>query len=203
MPTYTFEGFVLDLDRGSLKHDGLEIYLRPQSLEVLCHLVKNGRRLVSKAEIRQAIWGDTAVTDDSLVQCLGDVRRALGDRDTLVRTIPRRGYMLDADVACRPSTVAVIPFVELDGEVGREEYFGDGIAEELITQLTRIPGLRVASRSSSFRFRGPQPDLHVLGTALKVDAVIEGSIRREAGRFRISARLVAIPDGMQIWSEHL
>ncbi len=202
MPTYAFEGFVLDLDRGSLKHDEREIRLRPQSFAVLCHLVKNARRLISKTELRRAVWGGTVVTDDSLVQCLTDIRRALGDRESLVRTLSRRGYTLDADVAWRPSTVAVLPFLELGGDRGRDSYFGDGVAEELISQLTRVPGLRVASRSSSFRFRADEPDLRAIGTALNVDAVVEGSIRHAAGRFRVSARLVAVPEGVQIWAEN-
>lgn len=201
MPTYSFEGFVLDLDQGLLKRHGRQISLRPQSFGVLSYLVKNSRRLVDKTELMGAIWGSTAVTEDSLVQCLGDVRRALGDRETLVRTIPRRGYALDAEVACNPSSVAVLPFIDLGDEPGHEEYFGDGLAEELIVELARIPGLRVASRSSSFRFRGGNRDIQGIGTALKVDAVIEGSIRRAGDRLRVSAQLVGIPDGFQIWSE--
>ena len=201
LPTYSFEGFVLDLDGGLLKRDGREICLRPQSFAVLSFLVKNSRRLVDKTELMHAIWGSTAVTDDSLVQCLGDVRKALGDRETLLRTVPRRGYVLDAEVARRPSTVAVLPFIELGDDPGQEGYFGDGLAEELITELTRIPGLRVASRSSSFRFRGSNRDIQGIGTALKVDSVIEGSIRRIGDRIRVSAQLVGIPDGFHLWSE--
>jgi serine/threonine-protein kinase len=200
MPTYAFEGFALDIERGSLRHERREISLRPQSFAVLCYLVKNGGRLVAKAELKEAIWGSTAVTEDSLVQCLGDVRRALGDRDTLVRTIPRRGYMLDTDVACLPSSVAVLPLVDLEADAG-QQYLGDGLAEELITQLARVRGLRVASRSSSFRFRGSEQDLQSIGKALNVDSVIEGSIRRAGDRFRVSVRLVDVNDGLQIWSE--
>jgi len=201
LPTYSFEGFVLDLERGLLKRDGREIRLRPQSFAVLSYLVKNRGRLVDKTELMDAIWGSTAVTEDSLMQCLGDIRRAFGDRETLVRTIPRRGYALDAEVVCRPKTVAVLPFTDLGDEPGREEYFGDGLAEELITELTRIPEMRVASRSSSFRFRGSNRDIQAIGTALKVDSVIEGSIRHAGDRLRVSAQLVSIPDGFEIWSE--
>jgi adenylate cyclase len=94
-----FDRYVLDLDRGSLLLDGNEIALRPKTFAVLLHLVENSNRLVSKEELFRAVWPNVAVTDDALVQSIGELRRALGDDGPrLIKTIPRRGYRLDSGV---------------------------------------------------------------------------------------------------------
>lgn len=96
---YSFEGFALNLDRASLLHDGQTVKLRPKSFETLRYLLENRGRLVTKDELIQAVWPDSFVTDDSLVQCLMDIRRALGrDSQNYIKTVPRRGYIFDADV---------------------------------------------------------------------------------------------------------
>ncbi len=108
-----FDRFTIDLDRGSLRQDGKEIWLRPKSLAVLCYLAENAGRLILKEEIFAALWPDAAVTDDSLVQCIGEVRRALGnDCRRIVQTIPRRGYLFNTAVSCseikwEPTSTAV------------------------------------------------------------------------------------------------
>lgn len=97
--TFLFNEFTLDLMRGCLLRGNEEIKLRPKSFETLRHLVENSGRLVSKNELIAAVWPDTSVTDDSLVQCLIDVRRALGEYgQQMIKTVPRRGYIFDADV---------------------------------------------------------------------------------------------------------
>jgi TolB-like protein/DNA-binding winged helix-turn-helix (wHTH) protein/cytochrome c-type biogenesis protein CcmH/NrfG len=96
-----FDRYVLDLDRGALLRDGYEIELRPKTFAVLRFLVENHGRLVSKDELFAAVWPNIAVTDDALVQSIGELRRALGDDDglRLIKTIPRRGYRFECDVA--------------------------------------------------------------------------------------------------------
>src|SRR5882672_1080535 len=85
-----FDRYVLDLDRGCLVLDGSEIVLRPKTFAVLQHLVQNSSRLVSKEELFAAVWPNLIVTDDALVQSIGDLRRALGDHGPrLIRTVPR------------------------------------------------------------------------------------------------------------------
>src|SRR6185295_16911544 len=97
--TRMFGEFTLDLDRALLLQNGNEVKLRPKSFEALKYLVEHPGRVVSKGELIQAIWPDTFVTDDSLVQCLRDVRLALGsERQRFIKTSPRRGYIFDADV---------------------------------------------------------------------------------------------------------
>ncbi|MEJ0074083.1 MAG: winged helix-turn-helix domain-containing protein [Alphaproteobacteria bacterium] len=98
-----FDRYVLDLDRGSLLRDGAEITLRPKTFAVLLHLVENPNRLVSKEDLFGAVWPNIAVTDDALVQSIGELRRALGDDGPrLIRTVPRRGYRLESDVSADP-----------------------------------------------------------------------------------------------------
>src|SRR5262245_32048514 len=90
----TFENYALDVDRRSLECDGRHLALRPQAMEVLCYLARNPGRPISKAELFQEIWPGIAVTDDSLVQCIRDIRAVLDDGShRIVKTVPRRGYL--------------------------------------------------------------------------------------------------------------
>jgi DNA-binding winged helix-turn-helix (wHTH) protein len=94
---HSFDDFTLDLDRGCLLRSGQEVKLRPKSFEVFKYLVEHHGRLVSKNDLMRAVWADAFVTDDSLVQCLIEVRRALGDESRrYVKTVPRRGYIFEA-----------------------------------------------------------------------------------------------------------
>jgi DNA-binding winged helix-turn-helix (wHTH) protein len=97
--TYSFGEFTLDVDRGALLSAGVDIKLRPKSFEVLTYLVERYGRLVSKNELLDAIWSETVVTDDAVTQCLVDIRRAIKDQSQkVVRTVPRRGYIIDIPV---------------------------------------------------------------------------------------------------------
>src|SRR5215475_813442 len=96
---YVFDGFTVDLARGCLMRHGEEVKLRPKSFNALIYLVENTSRLISKEELIGAIWPDVAVTDDSLVQCLIEIRKALGDdAQRYIKTVRRRGYIFDAQV---------------------------------------------------------------------------------------------------------
>jgi len=98
-PQLRFDRYVVNFDRGSLLFDGSEVALRPKTFAVLSHLVENSGRLVSKEELFAAVWPNLAVTDDTLVQSVGELRRALGsDGPRLIRTVPRRGYRFDAPI---------------------------------------------------------------------------------------------------------
>jgi len=97
-------------------------------------------------------------------------------------------------------SIAVLPFVDMSPE-GDQEYFGDGIAEELLNELTRLEGLRVAGRTSSFSFKGGDQDIRVIGESLNVDLVLEGSVRKDGDRVRITAQLIDTADGYHHWSQ--
>jgi len=97
---FRFDRFTLDLTRGSLQLGEQDIYLRPKAFDVLCYLVESAGRLVSKSELYQAIWPNVVVSDDSLVQCIRELRQKLGDDEhRLIKTVSRRGYLLDATVS--------------------------------------------------------------------------------------------------------
>src|SRR5262245_33097944 len=97
---YLFDDFTIDLDRGCLMRDGNEVKLRPKSFEVLKYLVEHHGQLVSTNDLVHAVWADACVTDDSLVQCMVEVRRALGDESRrYVKTVPRRGYIFETQVS--------------------------------------------------------------------------------------------------------
>ena len=151
---YRFGGFTLDLTRGALTAaDGAEIALRPKSFTLLCHLVENAGRLLGREELTQVLWPGVFVTEDSLVQCVKEVRRALRDDERrLLRTLPRRGYLFAAKVSraaatspavssanasprIDPPMVVVLPFTNMTGD-GEQEHVTDGITEDLTTALS-------------------------------------------------------------------
>ena len=101
----------------------------------------------------------------------------------------------------RAPAVAVLPFANLSGDKDNE-YFSDGLADEIITVLTRIQGLRVTARTSSFAFRGRYQDVREIGARLGVSALLEGSVQRSGGRVRVSAQLVETRNGFHLWSEY-
>ncbi len=112
--SYRFAGFTLDLAKGCLFNGVQEIKLRPKVYEALKYLVEHPGRLISKQELMQAVWPDSFVTDDSLVQCALELRRALDDRDQqLLKTVPRRGYLFSAKVTQLSQTADPFPTTEL------------------------------------------------------------------------------------------
>jgi TolB-like protein/Flp pilus assembly protein TadD len=222
-----FGGYTLDANRRSLARDGRHLPLRPQAMEVLCYLAKNPGRPISKEELFQEIWPGISVTDDSLVQCIGDIRQVLQDRDhRIVKTVPRRGYLFaglilrgprdEKDLPApspaitksengplplpdRPS-IAVLPFANMSGEPD-QEYFVDGMSEDLITGLSRIRWLFVIARNSTFVYKHRAVDVKQVARELGVRYVLEGSVRRAGKQLRISAQLIDAVTGGHHWAE--
>src|ERR1043165_4369884 len=103
----SFDRFELDLMRGCVRVAGRDLDLRPKEFHLLCHLAENAGRLVSKQEIHDAVWGDVAVSDDALVQCIRELRQKLGDADrAVIRTVPRRGYLLNVSKGAPDAALA-------------------------------------------------------------------------------------------------
>ena len=113
-----------------------------------------------------------------------------------------RGGRGPAGTAAQPGTasIAVLPFVNMSSDK-EQEYFSDGLSEELLNDLAKIPGLRVAARTSSFQFKGKTEDLRTVGEKLNVATILEGSVRKEGNRVRITAQLIKVADGFHLWSE--
>lgn len=108
------------------------------------------------------------------------------------------GHVTDATVSSR--SIAVLPFVDMSPEHD-QAYFCDGVAEEILNTLTRLPELRVASRTASFQFQGQAVDISEIGRRLKVTTVLEGSVRKAGDRLRVTAQLINVADGYHLWSE--
>jgi TolB-like protein len=211
----------IDYPSACLRRAGLPLQLRPKSFDVLAYLSRNRGRLVSKAELIDHIWGDIAVTENSLVQCIKDIRQVLdGEHQFEIRTIPKRGYLFEgilAEAAGRPKeantanagpfpplpdrpSIAVLPFENLS-EQPDQEHFADGITEDLITGLSRLKWLFVIARNSTFIYKDRPADVSAIGRELGVRYVLRGSIRRAARRLRISAQLIEAQNGLHHWAE--
>jgi adenylate cyclase len=245
-----FEGYTLDIVRSSLRAADREIALRRKSFELLRYLVENPDRLVTKAELLKTIWPDVVVTDESLTHCVSEVRHAIGDsKQTIILTVPRRGYRFVAPVvriaatAAAPSplvgegrgggsgafgtdvphgstpspdpspqgggelgwardrpSVAVLPFANLSGDP-QQDYFSDGITEDITTELQRFSELMVIARNSSFQYKGKAIDIRQVGRELGALYILEGSVRRSGNRVRIAAQLIDAVTGAHRWAE--
>jgi adenylate cyclase len=216
---YQFEGFMIDVARGLLLDaNGTEIQLRHKSFELLRLFVENPGELLDRERINQAIWPDAIVDDNGITQCVRDIRRALhDDEQTIIRTVPRRGYILTSKVAAiadqpgtqapavapplpdRPS-IAVLAFTNMSGD-SEQEYFSDGIADDIITELSRIRWLFVIARNSSFAYKGGNTDVKRIGRELGVRYVLEGSVRRGGNRVRVNAQLIDTETGAHVWAD--
>lgn len=191
-----------------------EVRLTPKSAAVLGVLIQHAGEPVTKQALFAAVWGNTIVSDDALVTCIQELRKALKDdarEPSYIETRHRSGYRFVAPVTApqphiagtgeRPLTaIAVLPFTDMSP--GRDQdYFCEGLAEELIDALTQVAGLRVAARSLSFQFRTAGVDLREAGRRLSVDAIVEGSVRKAGDRVRITVQLVDVASGYQQWSQ--
>ena len=216
----------VDSDRRQLLNNGVEVHLTPKAFDLLALLIGEAPRVVRKDELHKRLWADTFVSDATLVGLIKELRRALRDHDAkapIIRTAHGVGYAFAAhcqhavaspptlqttgDVATAAAkteidgrSIAVLPFANMSADPD-SEYFSDGLAEELINALTHLPGLRVASRTSAFRFRGRDVDIKEIGRALRVATVLEGSVRRLGHRLRVTAQLTNVADGYHRWAE--
>jgi adenylate cyclase len=218
-----FEEYTLDIVRNALRAADRDIALRPKSFELLRYLVENPDRLVTKEELLKAIWPNVAVADEALTHCVSEVRQAIGDAgQAIIKTIPRRGYRFTAPVARvatgvaappaspdsaprpqssvdRPS-VAVLPFANLSGDP-QQDYFSDGMTEDITTELSRFSELLVIARNSSFQYKGKAVDIRQVGRELGARYILEGSVRRSGNRVRIVAQLIDAMTGAHRWGE--
>ncbi len=209
---------------------GTEVALRPKAFAFLRQLVENAGRLIDRDEIMAAIWPGVIVTDDSVTQVVKEIRRALGDGEQrLLRTVPRRGFLFAAEVSrlddtatlvvlppdqkpagtaeaaaalhspsSRPMLV-VLPFANMTGDPA-QEYFADGITEDVTTALSHLRWFSVIARNSAFTYKGRAMDVRQVGRDLGVGYVLEGSIRKAGDRVRIAAQLCEAEAGTQVWA---
>jgi TolB-like protein len=199
-----FGTFEVDLEGRRLLKSGKPIALREQSFQVLAALMERPGEIVTREELRRRLWSsDTSVDFEiALNSAVSRLRDALGDSATspsFIETIPKRGYRFVVPIAKRPA-VAVMPFVNQTGDA-KDEYFSDGLTDELIRVLSHIEGLRVTAPSVVFGFKGQPCDARKVGRELGVEAVLEGSMWRSADRLRVSVNLVGVKDGFNLWAQ--
>src|SRR5215469_10152045 len=203
--------------------DGRPIELTPKALDTLHFLLQHPGELLDKSALIAAVWPNVVVEENNLNQVISALRRGLGDgsggRRFLV-TVPGRGYQFVAPVRevrdeassappaapaaqARTSTqksIAVLPFASLSSDP-EKDYFGDGIAEELIHLLARVPGLKVPARTSSFAYKGRNIDARQIARELGVGMLLEGSVRSAGDRIRVTAQLIEADSGFHVWSQ--
>ena len=186
--TYSFGEYTLEPGEHRLLRQSAEVTLRPKAFDTLRYLVVRHGHTVGKDELLDAVWPGTFVSDAVLTHCIAEVRQALQDdaqAPRFLKTIPKVGYVFTAQVQHTsepsgvspflrvvpglPSTsaIAVLPFVNLSADP-ENEYFCDGLSEELINGLTKVPDLRVVAHSSSFSFKGRDADVREIGRQLGV-----------------------------------
>jgi TolB-like protein/DNA-binding winged helix-turn-helix (wHTH) protein len=231
--TVEFAGFTLDCARGRLFRGSDDVALRPKTYALLAYLVRNAGRVVSKDDLLTAIWPDATVTEDSLTQCVHEVRRVLGPHGaSLLRTMPRRGYLFDLPPSgpvalpadARPPTlgdlppaqdpdkapvpplrrdgIAVMPFL-LASTAQDDLHLFDGLVHDVIGRLARLQGFRVIARGSTFALRHLAADPAAAGRALNVAYVVGGSARVQGDRITLSFDLIQVEDSTVLWSQDL
>jgi len=218
---FLFDNHVLDADRRELHRGSETVAVEPQVFDLLLHLVQNRDRVVSKDDLIASVWRGRIVSDSTLASRINAARRAIGDNgdeQRLIRTIARRGIRfvgsVDAPPAARQSrpsppdpaayaerpAIAVLPFMNASGEP-EQDYFSDGIAEDIITELSRLRWFLVIARNSSFAYKGKPVTTRQIGEELGVGYLVEGSVRKSGERVRITAQLNEVATGKQLWAE--
>jgi TolB-like protein len=212
---FLFENYALDTDRRELRHGAVTVPVEPQVFDLLAYLIKNRDRVVSKDDLVAAIWGGRIVSESALTTRINAARCAIGDSGTeqrLIKTLARKGVRFVGGVReeTKPETpelslpdkpsIAVLPFSNMSGDP-KEDYFADGMAEEIITALSRCAWLFVIARNSSFTYRGKAVDVRQVGRELGVRYVLEGSVRRAGKRLRFTGQLINTSSGVHIWGD--
>jgi TolB-like protein/cytochrome c-type biogenesis protein CcmH/NrfG len=220
-----FESFALDLERLRLDGPSGPMDLRRKSFEVLRYLVEHTGRVVTKEELIKAVWPHVTIGDESLTQCVSEVRRALGEQShRIIKTVPRRGYLFNVPISqsdataaqgpndarlsvealspalLRRASIAILPFTNLSSDP-EQDYFADGIVDDIITALTRMRWLFIIARNSSFAYKGRAVDVKQVSRELGIRYVLVGGVRKSANRIRITALLIDATTGAHIWAE--
>ena len=212
-----FGPFLLNPDNGTLFRDGELVAIGQRGALLLGALVKRPVRCVTKAELMDAAWPGTTVEESNLSVQIASLRKLLGpspDRRRMDRDHPARRLSLRRGRRKRPATpqtqasshepvipsLAVLPFQNLSGDP-EQDYFADGVVEDIITALSRFKSFAVIARNSSFVYKGRAVDVRQVARELGVRYVLEGSVRRAGERLRITAQLVDGTSGAHLWAD--
>jgi TolB-like protein len=224
---YLFEDYTFDTNLRELHRGADVVSVAPQVFDLLEYLIRNRERVVSKDDLINAIWNGRIVSDAALTTRLNAARSAIGDsgqEQRLIKTLPRKGFRFvgtvreaqTASVAVtdtsaqqpkpaltlpdKPS-VAVLPFTNLSSDP-EQDYFADGMVEDIITGLSRSKLLFVIARNSTFTYKGKAVDPRQVGHELGVRYVLEGSVRKARKRLRVTAQLIDVSTDAHIWADN-
>lgn len=229
--TLVFEDYQLDPARRELSRAGAVVATTPKVFDLLLYLVQNRGRVVSRDDLLQIVWLGRIVSESTLASHINAVRKVVGDTGSeqrLIRTVARKGFRfvgevretapsesghspaieaaaLDTPPSATPPprrkpSLAVLPFVNLSGDP-QQDYFVDGVVEDIIAALSRLRWLFVIGRNSSFAYKGRALDLQQVGRELGVRYVLEGSVRKAADRVRVTGQIVDATTGQHLWAD--
>ena len=224
---YLFEEYAFDTDRRELHRGADFVSVAPQVFDLLDYLIRNRERVVSKDDLINVIWNGRIVTDAALTTRLNVARTAIGDsgeEQRLIKTLPRKGFrfvgpVLEAQGTAGAATadnpiesprpalalpdkpsIAILPFTNLSSDPD-QDYFADGMVDEITTALSRFRSLFVIARNSSFTYKGKLVDIKQVGRELGVRYVLQGSVRRAAEKVRITGQLIDALSGAHLWAD--
>jgi TolB-like protein len=217
-----FGNYSLDPEGYTLKKGAEAVALEPQVFSLLLYLAENRDHVVSKDELIAEVWGGRIVSDAAITSAVNLARRAVGDdgrTQAVIRTFPKRGFRFVAEIreadggnsvsrraptspqaAAEPLAIAVLPFDNLSNDP-EQEFFADGIVEAIVTDLSKLTGISVIARNSSFAYKGKAVDTRRIADDLKVSHLLRGSVQKSAGRVRISVQLIDTRSNTQLWGE--
>src|SRR5260221_13461314 len=226
---FGFDHYALDTRLRELRREGELVAMQPQVFDLLVHLLKHRDHVVSRDDLIALVWGGRIVSDSTLDSRINAVRNAVGDSgkaQRLIRTIPRKGIRFVGAVNVQPNgadltattppeavaeqalgplplpdrpAIAVLPLDNMSGDPG-QEYFSDGITEDIITGLSKLRWFFVIARNSSFTYKGKSVHMRQIAEELGVGYVVEGSVRKSGDRVPITAQPNHVPTRTHLWA---
>jgi TolB-like protein/cytochrome c-type biogenesis protein CcmH/NrfG len=228
---FFFADHVLDTARRELRRGSERVAVEPQVFDLLIYLLENRDHVVSKDDLIASVWGGRIVSESTLTSRINAARKAVGDsgdEQNVIRTIARKGIRFVGEVQVEASAepaspiaasadepypppraalplpdrpaIAVLPFINMSGDP-EQEYFSDGISEDIITALSKLRWFFVIARNSSFTYKGKAVHIKQVGDELGVGYVVEGSVRKGGDRVRITVQLNDVATGSHLWAE--
>ena len=209
----TFGRFELRRRRRELLADGEPVELGSRAFEILLGLIDAGGAVVAKSELMDLAWPGTAVEENNLTVQIHALRRALGEDRRMIVTVAGRGYRFAGELHTGRETqakistvprlsIVVLPFTSLSDD-REQQYFADGITEDLTTDLSRLADMTVISRNTAFRYRNRPTETKLIGQELGVRYVLGGSVQRSGNKVRVSAQLIDAETDAILWADRL